>query len=126
MYLVLLDLKTEYFFMELQLWQTTLRTAPVMVPPLMNLFPHLVSVMELNFEHLQVRLCTFMVYLIFVRFIPNSFVLSLSRIPDYFRDNYLYFYARVYVVIPYARLGRSSQVFDEFKFREGVCDSRQL
>jgi hypothetical protein len=29
-----------------------------MVPQLMNLFPHLVSVMELNFEHLQVSWCT--------------------------------------------------------------------
>lgn len=38
----------------LQLWQTTLRNAPVMVPPLMSLFPHLVAVMELNFDHLQV------------------------------------------------------------------------
>jgi hypothetical protein len=39
----------------LQLWQTTLRNAPIMVPQLMDLFPHLVAVMERNFEHLSVR-----------------------------------------------------------------------
>lgn len=37
----------------MQLWETTLRNAAVMVPPLMNLFPHLVAVMERNFDHLQ-------------------------------------------------------------------------
>lgn len=37
----------------MQLWQTTLKTAPVMVPQLMNLFPHLVAVMERSFDHLQ-------------------------------------------------------------------------
>ncbi|CAK9199162.1 unnamed protein product [Sphagnum jensenii] len=36
-----------------QLWQTTLRNAPIMVPQLMDLFPHLVAVMERNFEHLS-------------------------------------------------------------------------
>jgi hypothetical protein len=37
-----------------QLWQTTLKHAPVMVPQLLALFPHLVAVMEKSFDHLQV------------------------------------------------------------------------
>lgn len=49
--------ETELCCMALQLWQTTLKTAPVMVPQLMNLFPHLVAVMERSFDHLQVRPC---------------------------------------------------------------------
>jgi hypothetical protein len=48
----------------MQLWQTTLRTAPVMVPTLMDLFPHLVSVMELNFEHLQAAMCIIESYIL--------------------------------------------------------------
>ena len=65
--------------LELQLWQITLRNAPVMVPPLMNLFPHLVSVMELNFEHLQVSWCTFVSF-IHVYFIVSSQPLCDNRI----------------------------------------------
>ncbi|CAM6098378.1 unnamed protein product [Calypogeia fissa] len=38
------------------LWQTTLRHAPVMVPQLLALFPHLVQVMEKSFDHLQVAM----------------------------------------------------------------------
>ncbi|BBN14841.1 importin-11 [Marchantia polymorpha subsp. ruderalis] len=40
----------------MQLWQTTLRHAPVMVPQLQGLFPHLVAVMEKSFDHLQVAM----------------------------------------------------------------------
>ncbi|KAL2621919.1 hypothetical protein R1flu_002124 [Riccia fluitans] len=38
----------------MQLWQTTVKHAPIMVPRLLGLFPHLVSVMEKSFDHLQV------------------------------------------------------------------------
>ncbi|MCO5560305.1 hypothetical protein L7F22_013917 [Adiantum nelumboides] len=40
----------------LQLWQITLKHAPVISPQLLALFPHLVAVMDRNSEHLQVAM----------------------------------------------------------------------
>eukprot|EP00249_Psilotum_nudum_P007668 c20733_g1_i1 orf=1506-4013(-) len=40
----------------MQLWQAALRHAPTMVPQLLSLFPHLVSAVERNLDHLQVAM----------------------------------------------------------------------
>ncbi|XP_024543668.1 importin-11 [Selaginella moellendorffii] len=40
----------------LQLWSTTLRHAPVMIPELLVFFPHLVSALERSIDHLEVSM----------------------------------------------------------------------
>eukprot|EP00271_Cylindrocystis_brebissonii_P019770 TRINITY_DN6200_c0_g1_i2.p1 TRINITY_DN6200_c0_g1~~TRINITY_DN6200_c0_g1_i2.p1 ORF type:complete len:451 (-),score=102.92 TRINITY_DN6200_c0_g1_i2:173-1402(-) len=40
----------------MQLWLTTLRHAPAMVPPLLHLFPNLIPIMERNFDHMMVAM----------------------------------------------------------------------
>lgn len=43
----------------MQLWETTLSYAPMMVPQLLACFPYMVDIIEKSFDHLQVSFLSF-------------------------------------------------------------------
>jgi len=45
--------------LHIQLWETTLSYAPMMVPQLLALFPYMVEIIERSFDHLQVSFLSF-------------------------------------------------------------------
>lgn len=45
--------------LHMQLWETTLSYAPMMVPQLLACFPHMVEIIERSFDHLQVSFLSF-------------------------------------------------------------------
>lgn len=45
--------------LHMQLWETTLSYAPMMVPQLLVCFPYMVEIIERSFDHLQVSVLCF-------------------------------------------------------------------
>ena len=45
--------------LHMQLWETTLSYAPMMVPQLLACFPYMVEIIERSFDHLQVNFLSF-------------------------------------------------------------------